>query len=93
MVSGLDGRVRALEGAIITQSVTATQKIEAAFARIDEHTKQISTIRSDVDCLEDRIAKAESIVSAVKWVGGIFAAMVAALIWGILTHQIEVVFK
>jgi hypothetical protein len=70
VVSGLDGRIRALEGAIITQSVTAAQRLDAAFSRIDEHTKQIADFRADLDCrvrerieitdkLSERIGKLE----------------------------------
>jgi len=46
----LDGRMRAVEGALITQSITATQRLDAAFQRIDEHTKQMGDFRIDLDC-------------------------------------------
>ena len=50
VVTGLDARVRALEGSIISQSITASQKLDAAFARIDEMKVLTNSIQSDLDC-------------------------------------------
>lgn len=104
MLTGLDERVRALEQTTITQSVTASQKLEAAFRKLDEHANQISVLRNDLDCrvaervkvtddLSTRVTKAEGITAAVKWLGGILIALIVSLLWGVVTHQIEVTFK
>lgn len=104
MLAGLDGRVRALEGAIITQSITASQKIETAFGRLDEHTKQIHQLKEDLDCrvndrievtddLNKRMIGVEQVATTAKWILGIFAVMVAGLLWAIFTHQVELTFR
>ncbi len=88
----------------ITQSVTASQKLEAAFRKLDEHTTQIGGMRNNLDCrvaervkitdeLDKRVTRAEGITAAVKWLGGIIVALIVSLVWGVVTHQIEVTFK
>lgn len=104
MLIGLDERVRTLEQTTITQSVTAAQKLEAAFRKLDEHSNKIDGISKDLDCkiservkasdaLSDRMLRVEQITSAVKWLGGILVALGIGLLWGIFTHQIAVIFK
>ena len=104
MLIGLDERVRTLEQTTITQSVTAAQKLEAAFRKLDEHSNKLDTLRSDLDCkvaervkitdtLDDRMLRVEQITSAVKWLGGILVALAVGLLWAVLTHQVELNFK
>lgn len=50
LVSGLDERVRQLERATVEQSVTAAQKLDALFRRVDEHSAQIREVENDVTC-------------------------------------------
>ncbi len=50
IVSGLDERVRQLERATVEQSVTAAQKLDALFRRVDEHSAQIREVENEVMC-------------------------------------------
>jgi hypothetical protein len=50
IVSGLDERVRQLERATVEQSVTAAQRLDAAFRKIDEHTAQLREVENDLTC-------------------------------------------
>ena len=104
MLIGLDERVRTLEQTTITQSVTAAQKLEAAFRKLDEHSIKLDSLRIDLDyrvdervkvtdTLDDRMLRVEQITSAVKWLGGMLVALAVGLLWGIFTHQITVEFK
>lgn len=57
IVSGLDERVRQLERATVEQSVTAAQKLDALFRRVDEHSAQIREVENEVMCrVRDRQA-------------------------------------
>lgn len=57
IVSGLDERVRQLERATVEQSVTAAQRLDTAFRKIDEHTLQLREIENDLVCrVRDRQA-------------------------------------
>jgi predicted acyltransferase (DUF342 family) len=104
MLIGLDERVRTLEQTTITQSVTASQKLEAAFRKLDEHSFLLGSLRTDLDCrtservkvtddLERRITRAEAVTSSVKWLGGILVTLAVALLWAVLTHQVDLSFK
>lgn len=104
MLIGLDERVRMLEQTTISQSVTAAQKLDAAFRRLDEHATKLEILRSDIDSkvteriritdeLDRRLAKAESITAIAKWLAGFLVMLIVALLWAIFTNQAQVIFK
>ena len=99
IVSGLDERVRQLERATVEQSVTAAQRLDAAFRKIDEHTGQLRELQNDLDCRvrerqeitndhAKRLNEVESVSRIAKWLGVVVGGLIAALVWGILTHTI-----
>jgi hypothetical protein len=101
IVSGLDERVRLLERATIEQSVTATNKLEALFRRVDEHASLLRALQDDLSCkvhdrevvtsgLDRRLSEVEGITRFIKWLGAAVGGLIIVLIWGILTHTITI---
>lgn len=101
IVTSLDGRVRALEQATVEQSVTASQKLEALFRRVDEHSVQIREIENDITCrvrerqtvtddLSNRVLDLEGVSKIARWLFAAVGALVLALVWGIVTHTITI---
>jgi hypothetical protein len=108
IVTSLDSRVRALEQATVEQSVTAAQKLDALFRRVDEHSAQIREVENDLTCrvrdrqvvtddlykrfevMAQRVQEVEGVAKLVKWLGAAVGGLVVALVWGILTHTIQI---
>lgn len=63
MLSGVDARVRQLENSLITQTITATQRLDAAFVRIDDARRAAEDLRADMDC---KVREREQITQALR---------------------------
>lgn len=99
VVTGLDGRVRALEQAMIEQTVGSSNKLDAMFRRVDEHKILIDSLGSEIDCqvkerkdvtdkLERRVQSVEVVAAFAKWLGALFLTLAIVLIWAVLTHTV-----
>ena len=101
MLSGLDERVRQLERATIEQSVTASNKLDALFRRVDEHSAQINALQvemgervqernASLTALQNRVQNVEHVAAIARWLGAGLGMSILALVWAILTHQVSV---
>lgn len=61
-------------------------------AQVDNHEKEIAELRTQVRKLTDMIRPLIVTNRILTWLGGILMASVVALIWGILTHQVLLIF-
>ena len=101
MLSGLDERVRQLERATIEQSVTASNKLDALFRRVDEHSAQINSLQvemgervqernASLTALQNRVQNVEHVAAIARWLGAGLGMSILALVWAILTHQVSI---
>lgn len=100
IVTTLDDRVRALERATVEQSVTAAQKLDALFRRVDEHANCINALEKDVnaaihdrvivtDNLRQRIQDVEGAIALLKWVAAGIGGLALVLLWNIIIGQVR----
>lgn len=101
ILSGLDNRLRELERATVEQSAVASQKLDALFRRVDEHSNAIRGIENDLQCairdrqsvtdnIQTRLQRVEAVTGIAKWLGMTLGLMILGLLWAIFTGQVVI---
>jgi len=97
MMNGFDSRVREMEkGEAGCQAITSG-RIDAAWKKLDEHTKTLEDIEKIVQdqllIVSQLIESQKQIKDILKWALGIVTAVIVVVVIGLATGQATVVFK
>lgn len=97
LLSVQDERIRALETAEAGCQPMVNAKIDAAMKRIDEHDLRIKTlydlVTTQTNVLTDVSKGLATTNTILKWVLGIFTAVMTAIIVMLMTGQATLIFK
>ncbi len=83
MLKGFDERVRGLETREAGCQPILTSRIDAAWRKIDSHETELGRLTKVVDKLE----------TVAKWLLGIIAALISALLIAFFTGKIDIIFR
>lgn len=91
LLQALDERLRAIETAAVTKIAVMDTRLEAAWKKIDEHEDRMRTYEAEQKRLTTAIEQLLGLRSFLIWGGGAFGLLIIALLWAIITHQVEIV--
>ena len=91
LLQTLDERLRAIETAAVTKIAVMDTRLEAAWKKIDEHEEKLRTYEAEQKKLTTAIDQLLGLRSFLLWGGSAFGILFIALLWAIITHQVEIV--
>lgn len=97
MMSSFDERVRGIEKGEIGCQALVAGRLNAAEKKLDEHTSMLADLEklvaNQVLVVSQLIESQKGLNNILKWVLGIFTAVIIVIVIGLATGQAYVVFK
>lgn len=91
MLQTLEERLRAIETAAVTKIAVMDTRLGAAWKKIDEHEEKLKSYEAEQKRLTSAIEQLLGLRSFLIWGGSAFGILFVALLWAIITHQVEIV--
>jgi hypothetical protein len=92
-----DERVRGIEKSEVGCQAVVSGRLDAAEKKLDEHTSMLADLEklvaNQVLLVSQLIESQKGLNNILKWILGIFTAVIVVIVIGLATGQAQVVFK
>lgn len=92
MLDAIEQRMRGLEQREAGCQPLINSRLDAAWKVIDQHTALLDTMQRSIRQTEAAITKLTNTNDILKWILGVFSAILAALLIALATGQARIVF-